>query len=841
MKNPFDIRDRRRGLTGYLNYAAFVDNGIILQKDGSLLAGFMYVGPDLDSSVDEDVMRLSYAVNNAFNVFDDNYVVHINAIRRDAAGYPERGFFPDRTTWLIDEERRKMSMAEGSQFDSVYAVTISWMPPSEAQEKADAWLFEDSEEKKTAKKLLDQRLEDFNAKLYSFLDFVKGADVSIKFMDSAELLTFLHACITGLPHPVRVPLGSKPWFNRYIDDAANDDLPPPLHVFLDTVLGSQDFVGGFQPQIGDMHLAVLSITGLPAETTPGILDRLNRLPSGYRWNTRFISMSQRSAEKELTKLTRGWMRKQYSMMQVVKNLVSKNPTPPDPKPEVMDKLVQLDVLKGLNADNATRFGYYNSEIILYNRNPEALRKDIRNIQGAIGSLGFATRHEKGNAVAAFFGSLPGDSFNNIRRVFFTSKNLVDLLPLTSVWPGNAYNNHLKDTALVHTVSYSSTPFRLNLHVNDVGHTLVIGPTGKGKSTLLMLLTAQWFRYKNARVFVFDKGYSAYKLCLASGGSHYALMSPSNPAVLTLCPLGDIAESAPDMDWGVEFISDIVRLQQATTNIEFGPAQVLAIRQAMELLRDSPQKSLTAFTNLVQDKDVKMALEPYLRKTEGFSDEAAPALLDAESDNIDNSRFLVFEMEHLLAMGDKIVIPTLTYLFRKIQKQLTGSPTLLILDEAWIYLKNEIFAAKIQEWLKVLRKANTSVIFATQSLTDVDQSSISSALYESCPTKLLLPNPYALTTSKALYEKIGLNEAEINQLANAPNYSYYYKSDYGRRLFHLRLGATQLAFVGGAGPDNTKVVTEMFQKHGEHWPYYYLKSIGLEDAAAVWANSTQEHD
>lgn len=93
MAGDFDIRDRKRGLTGYLNYVAFVDEGVIMQKDGAFLAGFLYVGPDLDSAVAEEIIRLSNAVNNAFTVLGDNYTVHVNAIRRDAAGYPESGFF----------------------------------------------------------------------------------------------------------------------------------------------------------------------------------------------------------------------------------------------------------------------------------------------------------------------------------------------------------------------------------------------------------------------------------------------------------------------------------------------------------------------------------------------------------------------------------------------------------------------------------------------------------------------------------------------------------------------------------------------------------------------------
>jgi type IV secretion system protein VirB4 len=170
--------------------------------------------------------------------------------------------------------------------------------------------------------------------------------------------------------------------------------------------------------------------------------------------------------------------------------------------------------------------------------------------------------------------------------------------------------------------------------------------------------------------------------------------------------------------------------------------------------------------------------------------------------------------------------------------LSGQPSLIILDEAWLFLKNQIFSEKIQEWLKVLRKKNASVIFATQSLTDVEASPISATLYESCPTKILLANPYAKTTSIGVYQKIGLNDTEIQNLASAPRYSYYYTSVNGRRLFHLRLGPVQMAFLAGAGPDNTKQVLELSSKHGETWPYYFLKEKGLEYAADMWVKAVQ---
>lgn len=824
----FDIRDHRRGLNAYLGYAAFVDDGIIIQKNGSFLAGFSYVGPDLDTAIPDDIIRLQNATNNAFLTLGDNYVVHVNAIRRDASGYPEAGFFPDRTTWLIDEERRKMALQGGIMYDSIYVATIAWAPPSELLNKAENFIFSDSKESVPAKTRLNKLLLEFKDTLSAFEAMLKGGDIAVRRLGSQELLTFIHSCVTGLPHPLRVPSGIRPWLDRFIDEPANEKTPPPLFTFLDTVVASQDFVGGFSPKIGDMNIGVLAITGLPTETTPGMLDLLNRVSSGFRWNTRFISMGPSQAGQQLGKLTQAWNRKQFSFMQVLKASIGKGT--PKPRQETVEKLQQLEVLRGANSDGKVRFGYYNTEIIMYHENKNTLEDELRFVKSEVERLGFGCRIEKENAVRAYLGSLPGDGYNNIRRIFFASQNLVDLLPLTSLWGGMATNRHFGGApALLHTVSLSGTPFRLNLHVRDVGHTLVIGPTGRGKSTLLMLLAMQFFRYKDAQVVVFDKGYSALKPCLATGGIHYDIMSPDNPEALSLCPLKYIADSEADFVWGVEFVADICRLQLSGTTEEFGPEQVKAIREALEILKHDDDKSLSALHGLVQDKIIRMSLEPYTKM--------GAALLNAQQDNIQESRFVTFETEHLLKMGDKLVVPTLEYLFRVVEKRLTGKPTLIVLDEAWSLLKNPLFEERIKEWLKVLRKANASVIFATQSLEDVAGSNISAALFESCPTKILLGNPHARTASRELYEKIGLNPVEIAALADAPQYSYYYTSELGKRMFQLRLGPSQAAFVAGAGPENTIKVRECISKYGDSWPFYWLKEYSsLPAAADAWAQA-----
>jgi type IV secretion system protein VirB4 len=191
-----------------------------------------------------------------------------------------------------------------------------------------------------------------------------------------------------------------------------------------------------------------------------------------------------------------------------------------------------------------------------------------------------------------------------------------------------------------------------------------------------------------------------------------------------------------------------------------PSHRNAIHNAVQNLYANPEhlRSLTAFYHVVQDREVKEAIQHYTAQG------AMGLLLDADTDNLSHSPFMIFEIEELMNLGDKNLVPVLTYLFRRIEKALDGSPTILFLDEAWIMLGHPVFRAKICEWLKVMRKANCAVILATQSLSDAKASGILDVLTESCPTKIFLPNIAARQEGqRELYTGKGLNETQLNTI------------------------------------------------------------------------------
>ncbi len=183
----------------------------------------------------------------------------------------------------------------------------------------------------------------------------------------------------------------------------------------------------------------------------------------------------------------------------------------------------------------------------------------------------------------------------------------------------------------------------------------------------------------------------------------------------------------------------------------------------------------------------------------------------------------------------VVLPVLTYLFHRLEDRFDGRPTLLILDEAWVYLDNPLFAARIREWLKVLRKKNVSVIFATQSLADVADSAIAPAIIESCPQRIFLANDRAIEPqARAAYERFGLNDRQIELIAQAtPKRHYYLQSRRGNRLFELGLGPVALALCGASDPNSQTLIDTILSEHGtEGFAVRFLTARGLDWAADI---------
>lgn len=796
MLNLLEYRGRPKRLSDYLNWAAIVAPGVVLNKDGSLQRTCRYRGPDLESATAEQLVAYIARVNNALRRFGSGWALFFEAERRSSTEYPDSSF-PDAASWLLDEERRNVFLEAGSHFESDFYLTFCWMPPADRAARVENLMIEDPGQVPQA--FWNDTLTSFLAHTDRSFDLIQTLMPQAAWLSDDETLTYLHGCVSTKRHPVKMP---------------------KTPMYLDGFLTDCDLTGGLSPSLGDHALRVISVQGFPTATEPGLLSDLNHLGFAYRWVTRFLPMDKSEAEKTLNRYRRQWFAKRKSIVTVLKETLENEPaalvnTDAENKAADVD-----DALQALGADHVG-FGYLTTAIVTTHRDPKMAGEQAKAIERVLNAHGFTAINETLNAVDAWLGTHPGNAYANVRLPLIHTLNLAHMAPLAAVWAGPERNTHLDGPPLLMARSSSNTPFRLVTHQGDVGHTMVVGPTGAGKSVLLSLLALQFRKYDAARVFVFDKGRSARAAMLAMGGREYDLSLDGGLSFQPLGLIDDEAECAAAMAWLLGLLE-----QEGVT---LTPAVRDAVWETLVSLSNAPkrQRTLTGFCALLQSTELRQALQPFTL------DGPYGALLDAEHDSLKEGDLAVFEMEHL--MHDKrLAAPVLSYLFHRLEARFDGAPTLLVLDEAWVFLDHPMFSGRLREWLKTLRKKNVSVLFATQSLSDVSGSSIAPTLIESCPTRIFLPNARAQEQGQmATYEAFGLNARQIELIARAtPKRDYYLQCPAGNRLFDLELGPIGLALCGAGSKQDQKAIDELLveQAAGEAFTAAWLEHKGLSWAA-----------
>lgn len=820
------FRTAEKGFADLINWASLVDSGIVLNKNGALLAGYSYTGKDGISLNDSEKCSIAHAFSTALSSLESGWSIWIEHTRYPVESYslPEHSFFPDPVTRAIDEDRRLSFMEKGQFFETESYIILQYIPPLKFSAKLKELMLEKSTTKDETNLPTDETdltfniIDHFKKALGRFedslVDCVKLTrlqtfpitnpnDFRTKKIYRDELVNLLNLCVTGRDDPINLP---------------------PCPMYLDYFLNGSVVYTGHLLVVEDTYTACISFDAFPSQTMFGIFNHLLSIPLMFRWSNRFIMLEQHEATALLKKYRRTWAQKTRGFISQVFNVQGGIINA-----YALRKKGEAEEALNISEENKLKFGYYTSTLILRDTSEKKLLEQVRLVIKEIQRLGVRARLETINTMEAFLGSLPGHAEPNIRKPLLHTDLLGDLTPLTHIWTGHPFNRNplfnKPAPALMYAETYGATPFRFNLHVGDLGHTLVFGPTGSGKSTLLCMLVAQFRRYKNARITCFDKGRSMYALTHAVGGKHIEFGSQNTA---TLCPLDNL-ETQQDIAWAANWIADCYELYASQST---DPEQNNAIYDALRLMaNDRSSRSLTDFMNIVQDLALKTALKPLTISG------AMGHLLDGVRDTCHSNNGLVtYELEDLLHMGEKCALPVLLSLFRRFEKSLDGSPALLVLDEAWTMLDHKVFREKIREWLKTLRKANCAVVLATQSLSDAVNCKVFDVLIESCPTKILLPNEEADTAGtenvkgpKDLYRLIGLRDHEITLLKKATKKKeYYVVSSEGRRMFTLSLSPFALAFTGVSAKEDISHIQDLIQNHGEEWVSHWCAHKKIND-------------
>ena len=661
------------------NFITKFCEGVVVQKDGALQRSFAYRAPDADSLSGFEVNCLSLRINDFAKRLGAGWAIFIEAQRVSVQEYPKSlrfsSAFDTLASYLIEREREEAFTAAGRHFDSSYYITVAWKPPAEGAKKLADMFVQGGKE--GGAKSIRESVAYFVNESNSVIGLLAN-NMRIEPLSNSRTLDYLHSAISFERHPIRFP---------------------HTQILLDRVLPDSELVNDLTLKLGKYYIPIVGVNDFPDETYPAIFEPLNRTGIEYRWSTRFICLSKEEQKKEAARKEKAHRGARKSFAQVFAESTAGpggagGSTVYNHGAGVKEEdSIQAGI--EIETDEAA-LGYYTSCVMVWDRRHDIAQQKAEFVRGIINSAGFTCKLETFNALESFKSMLPGQVYANYRALPVMSYNFSHAVPLSSVWAGqrrNAHAGRVSGVDLPHVTcsTLEGTPFYLSLNPGgDVGHAAIWGPTGAGKSTLLNLLEAQFFRYPNSQVIVFDKGRSCRQICLASGGLFFEPAGEDLEGV-SFQPLRCL-ETDRDLADASDFIESCFQVNGKPVE----PAMRASIKQTLELMRGVPENARTVTTFLhycnYQDPATKRNIfKEHMGDYRWLGGKFGKVFDSAYSGLSLDSRFLAIEMEALMNRGEGCVVPALVYLFNLVEKKFDGRLTLLILDEAWLFLKNEAFS------------------------------------------------------------------------------------------------------------------------------------------------------
>ncbi|MCU1329720.1 MAG: CagE, TrbE, VirB component of type transporter system, conserved region [Bryobacterales bacterium] len=795
-----NIHEQEYGVSDLIQPIALVEDGIVALKDGGLLAGWQYAGEQLTPSSGAAIRdRLAALLDHG-----KGWVVETNAVRLPSTDYPAWGEFPDPVSRVIEAERIQNYTVPGRYYETRYFITLSYFPPSTSAEKAKGWFYESPE----ARGLADVALEHFRGKLAeleALASFLNPTRLRAE-GEFDNLLRFIRLCITGEDRPF---------------------LKPDLPVDLDFLLGSVDLTGGTKPRLDGKPVRVLAIDPLPHGIYPGMLARLEGLPMSLRLHGRSVLLD-RSEAAEMHEFNR---RRHGARVTPFISKVLKTQSG-----NINERAAQLaadaNIARSLTDDRSESWAHYSARVILVRDTEQEVEEAVKIVQACAEEGHLKARVETFNVNDALFGSFPGHAFFDVRQVPIRAFNIAGMSPLHSTWRGHHYHPSAKmpsrSSPLLVATAEGMTPYRHHLHIQDVGHTVVFGPTGNGKTTAYGLHAVSLLRYPKAQVVMFDRNRTQYVLCKAVGGKFYDFCADKS---LQLCPL-QVLDTPADLAWATNYVGGLCEMAGLTLT----STHIDRIGKTLERFARGKYRSLTNFAGSVGDLDIQAALQLYT-----IGNPVSARLLDGESDSISDSHFTVFEMAELMQMNKRISVAVQMYLFRRIERKLNPSHiTGIFLDEARRMIGDDLFAGAIENWLKEIRNLNGFVMLALQEIEDGHGSKLRSVIEQQCKNKIFLPNRYAQSAStRQAYTELGLDDSQIDQIVHSrPKSDYFvWGEQWSKITFDIEKVA--LAFISANDPKERELVDRLSAANPEGWRADYLRARGLHEWAEYMEQLQEE--
>lgn len=782
--------DPNQSLSEYMNWGMILKPGVIICKDGSFLAAWSMTGIDPESMEERTYAAQMERISRGFAGFRDDATFWVTLCRKSAATEylnSQAGQGNDALA-LIAAERAAILSAPGGAFRNELTMAVQWAPPVIAKDSAaNLALFE------TFCRTVEGRFRSILG--LKRLRVGKRQDRRGQIRDYDQLTSHLGERTTGLPRYYNpAPLGEQAYVSQLLRPSFVQAAPYET------------------PVINGREAEIITIDGFPLSIDRDPFGALETIPFDIQITMRFACQSKRATRNMANTVLKNWQQGGSSLF---KQAFSEGPVKQDQFSTEMVAYAESTIAE-IERD-ALSYGRFVLTAVIFPdtqiEDPEARRLGVEahahEVSEALQDSGFEVRRERLNGLEAYLGSLPGHSHYNIRTQGVSSRTFAWSMPTTSIWTGSRTNPAPEPLfpegtpALLTGRSLSGELFDFNLHVGDVGHGLVFGPTGGGKSVLLGLLAAQWQRYQNGQVIVFDKGRSMQRLTRALGGS-VSIFNAEHGGVAPLDACDHL---------GGAWLERWIRTLADVNNIARTTARDSEIKTLVQTFMDSKLRSFDALASITQDSELRTMFQTY------HTSEVTAVLRGGDGYKGLSSTMTLFETEEIFNdLDDRARVPLIDYLFEEVARRIDGRPTLIILDEAWAYLKTPVFSQRITSWLREGRKKNLALLMATQSLKDILDDDLMGVIMESCKTKLFLPNAGAHSDAiKPQYMRLGLNEQQVENIATAsPKRDYYITQEANERIVEFALGPATLTLIGQTKLEESAAAEAAYQADPEFW-------------------------
>ena len=804
-------------------WRAVIAPGVVLQKDRwqTLQRTYAVRGPDVMGLAREVQGSLILQANNVLKKLGGKWLLHAEAQRVRVTDLPPLPACPPMVR-LLDADHRTRLLADPGIRETMYYLTLSWTPPPPSFQRWGGWFVRGPGSPARPTEGLGAVVQDFLEQADYMMDLLGGVLAACRPTTTPETLTYLHACVSDRWHKI----------------ALLANLNDIDHQLCDTALDP----AGWYPQLGRWHLRVCSVNGYPRQSVVGIMRDLEALPMDFRWCTRWLGLERHVQQGVLRKAQGAWVHEEKGLSDRLSENLSHEATRVLNR-DATNKAEDVDIARQEIGADLLAYGQFTSTVTVWDEDPDVADQKRRLVMQAFAAREMATVEEGAHLVAAWFSSHPGNRVDNVNQTHQSSLTLAHLCPgLTAAWRGPERDAFLQGGPWFYVQTEQNTLFRVVNHLRDVGHFIVLGATGSGKSTLGNWLRTMWMQYPNAQAKLFDIDGHGRLLTLLMGGSWFDLGSPT-ARFQPLRHIDDPLRRGIAIQWLLDLMEEYHVSVTATVQAHLGgnilkllryPPQERTVSQLLTLMADGARETeLKAKAGRIDaqgishpDTDLRALVKEWQEVRwvlQRFADGGEyDGLFDGTEDDFDANPVQTFELRDLL-QRPRLLGPILRYVFPQIELQMTTDrPLLFLFDDVAIPWEIPKIRQDSKDWLRTTRKKAVSLGFMTHSLADIfgaeegRMSDMGPMLVESCPVRFYLANPEAAKpTIRAIYRRIGLEDTAIDQVAvmRPQRDAYYELREVGQRPFSLPFSRFMLDCLARNTAEDHRLMDEILQKEG----------------------------